>query len=88
MYILKSQIYGFEIEINKKIDHHIMKLTNEDKDDLLKYARHFALKAAQIIVSSRQKEKKSTPCRQKSDWVNNHLILSSQILCYTLCVLV
>ncbi|XP_044752171.1 autophagy-related protein 13 homolog [Coccinella septempunctata] len=48
----------------------MMKLTNEDKDDLLKYARYFALKAAQIIVSSRQKEKKSTPCRQKSDWFN------------------
>lgn len=47
-----------------------MKLTNEDKDDLLKYARYFALKASQIIISSRQKGMKSTPCRQKSDWFN------------------
>lgn len=48
-----------------------MKLTNEDKNDLLKYARYFVVKAAQIIVSSRQKEKKSTPCRLKSELVNN-----------------
>ncbi|KAL3275368.1 hypothetical protein HHI36_020135 [Cryptolaemus montrouzieri] len=47
-----------------------MKLSTEDRDDLFKYTRYFALKASQLIVSSRSGQKDSTPCRKKSDWFN------------------
>lgn len=48
------------------------KLSTQDKKDLDKFTKFFALKAAQIIVQSRLGEKVQTLCKPQTtgkDWV-------------------
>lgn len=49
-----------------------LKLSAQDKKDLEKFTKFFALKAAQIIVQSRLGEKVQTQCKPQTtgkDWV-------------------
>lgn len=50
-----------------------LKLSNQDKKDLDKFTKFFALKAAQIIIQSRLGEKVTTHCKPQTtgrDWVS------------------
>lgn len=50
-----------------------MKLSNQDKKDLDKFTKFWALKSTQVIVQSRLGEKTSTACKPQSsgtDWVS------------------
>lgn len=49
-----------------------LKLSNQDRKDLDKFTKFFALKAAQIIIQSRLGEKVTTNCKPQTtgkDWV-------------------
>lgn len=51
-----------------------LKLSNQDKKDLDKFTKFFALKAAQIIIQSRLGEKVQTQCKPQTtgkDWVSH-----------------
>ncbi|KAK9877946.1 hypothetical protein WA026_020167 [Henosepilachna vigintioctopunctata] len=58
----------------------MMKLSEEIRNEMFKYIRHFTLKAAQIIISSRSGEKVSTPCTAKLDWFNLNISDSGGLL--------
>lgn len=50
-----------------------MKLSSQDKKDLDKFTKFWALKSTQVIVQSRLGEKASTACKPQSsgtDWVS------------------
>lgn len=53
-----------------------LKLSNQDRKDLDKFTKFFALKAAQIIIQSRLGEKVTTSCKPQTtgkDWVSPHI---------------
>lgn len=50
-----------------------LKLSNQDRNDLDKFTKFFALKAAQIIIQSRLGKKVTTSCKPQTtgkDWVS------------------
>lgn len=60
-----------------------LKLSNQDKKDLEKFTKFFALKAAQIIIQSRLGEKVTTNCKPQTtgkDWVRNFVIFTLSLL--------
>lgn len=61
-----------------------LKLSNQDRKDLDKFTKFFALKAAQIIIQSRLGEKVTTNCKPQTtgtDWVSG-VNIEIKKMCY------
>lgn len=65
-----------------------MKLSSQDKKDLDKFTKFWALKSTQVIVQSRLGEKASTVCKPQSsgtDWVSFKKHWFAMVVLYKQC---